>query len=179
MNRKHLACILVGLLIVCIVQGTMWMKNRMAFVQSEAQKATTTANLTATQLLREKKSLSELSQSSEKLIDFLRIWEPYFSPDESPQSAELNITLKIKEDNLVSLSQRYEVVALKGNQSLPYIGRSHITLEDNYARLLNWLGRIETSIPTVRLSSLRVAKGTGKDDLRMEIIFEQPLMKRQ
>jgi len=178
MNRKHLACLVVFLLIVCLVQGTLWVKNWMTTAQKEAQVATAKSNQTASQLVREKKTLGELSRSSEKLIEFLKVWEPYFSPNDSPQNAELNISLKIKEDNLVSLSQRYEVVALKGNQSLPYVGRSHITLEDNYARLLNWLGRIETSIPTVRLSSLRVSKGTGRDDLRMEIVFEQPLLKR-
>ena len=67
---------------------------------------------------------------------------------------------------------------MKGNDSIPKTMRAYLTFEDDYARLLNWLGDLEVKMPTVRTSSARLSKGTRANDLRMEIVLEQPLLSK-
>jgi len=67
---------------------------------------------------------------------------------------------------------------VKGNESIPKTMKAYLTFEDDYARLLNWLGDLEVKMPTLRTSSVRLAKGTRANDLRMEVVLEQPLLKQ-
>ena len=175
MNKKQMACVVVLVIIICMVQGTLWMNKRMHKMQSDAAKAQQQVNNSSTQIMLEKKQLEDLRKNSKELIDYLNLWQPYFSAIDSPQNAELKISLKIKEDNLVSLSQRYEVVSQK-NRSLPKLMRAQVTFEDNYARLLNWIGRLESQLPTMRINSIRLSRGTGPEDLKAEMTLEQPIL---
>jgi len=179
MNNKHVACGIVIFLIICLAQGTLWMNRRMQKMQKDEATARQQTNISSMQLQREQRELTDLRTNSRSLINYLQTWQPYFDEVDSPQSAELKISLKIKEDNLVNLSQRYEVVAQKNNRSLPYVMRAHVTFEDDYARLLNWLGQIEAQVPTMRIGSVRVAKGTGPNDLKMDLILEEPVKNTQ
>ncbi len=179
MNNKHVACGIVIFLIICLAQGTLWMNRRMQKMQSDENKARQEANVASMQLMREQREFTELRTNSRSLIHYLDTWQPFFDQADSPQSAELKISLKIKEDNLVNLAQRYEVVPQKNNRSLPYLMRAHVTFEDDYARLLNWLGQIESQIPTMRVGSVRIAKGTGPNDLKMDLILEEPVKNAQ
>jgi len=175
MNKKHMACVIVLILIIALVQGTMWMNNRMIKIQSNAAKAERDALSSQTQLMLEQKQLADLQKNSKELIDYLHLWEPYFEAVDSPQNAELKISLKIKEDNLISLSQRYSVVSQK-NSSLPKLMRADVTFEDKYALVFNWLGRLESELPTMRINSINAQQGTGPDDIKISMTLEQPIL---
>ena len=175
MNKKIAACVIIGLLMAAMFQTTAWMNQRMKKRHDDAVQARQVADLSATQLIGQQRQLVELRTNSKSLIDYLALWEPYFKEVDSGENAELKISLRIKQANLVSLSQRYEVVALKGNPSLVQAMRAHLTFEDNYVRLLNWLGQLEAQLPTMRIGSLRITKGTRPDDIKINTVLELPL----
>lgn len=178
MNSKHIACGIVALLILLLVQLTLWVQSNRTKVQNEAAAAQQAENDANNQLNQERSQLSELRRQSADVIEFLRIWQPYFTTIDNPQSAEINISMRVKEANLVNLAQRFDQKAVKGNVSIPTSLRAFLTFEDDYARLMNWLGDLETTMPTIRTSSIRLAKGTRANDLRMEVVLEQPLLKK-
>ena len=130
------------------------------------------------QLDRERAQLATLRRQSASLIEFLKTWQPYFESVDTPQSSEVNFTMRVKDANLVNLSQRFEQVKVPGNASIPGALRAFLIFEDDYARLLNWTGELEARMPTVRISSIRLAKGTRANDVRMELILDQPLLKK-
>lgn len=178
MNNKHISCGIVALFIVVFVQFTLWVQGHRTKVQNEAGAAEQAETNASTQLNQERSQLSELRRQSTDLIEFLRIWQPYFTTIDNAQSAEVNLSMRIKEANLVNLAQRFEQSPVKGNASIPNMLRGFLTFEDDYARLMNWLGDLEVKMPTVRTSSVRLSKGTRENDLRMEIVLEQPLLKQ-
>jgi hypothetical protein len=179
MSKKHLACVVIIVLIVVLVQITLSMNKHLFRMRGEASKAKTEAANTSLQLGIERAQYAELEKSSKSLIEYLNVWQPYFRAVDSAQNAELKISLRIKEDNLVSLSQRYETVSNPGNAYLPSIVRAHLTFEDDYVRLLNWLGQVESQLPTLRVSNVRLTRGTGGNDLKMELTLEQPLVRNK
>ena len=176
MSKKHLACVVIIMLIVVLVQLTLSMNKRMVKMQGEADRAKSQAASSSLQLQIEKGQFAELENSSKSLIEYLNIWQPYFKAVDSAQSAELKISLRIKEDSLVSLSQKYETVSNPGNNYLSSMMRARLIFEDDYVRLLNWLGQVESQLPTIRVGSVRLTRGTSGNDLKMELILEQPLV---
>ncbi len=178
MNKKHLACVVIIVLIACIVQFTLWMNKRSVNMRNEADGAKAKVSNTSMQLQIEKGQLAELDKNSRSLIEYLKSWQPYFRAVDSAQNAELKISLRIKEANLVSLSQKYEVASNPGNAFLPSVMRAQLTFEDDYVTLLNWLGQVESQLPTLRTSGIRLSRGSGANDLRMELVLEQPLLKK-
>ena len=183
MNNKHIACGIVALFIVVLVQLTLWVQGNRTKVQNEAD-AAQQAETDASALLNQQKSqLSELRRQSTDLIEFLRIWQPYFTTidttiDNALRSAEVNLSMRIKDANLVNLAQKFDSTSLKGNSSIPNTMRAFLTFEDDYSRLMNWLGDLEVKMPTVRTTSARLSKGTRANDLRMEIVLEQPMLSK-
>ena len=178
MNNKHVACAIVAMLILALVELTLWVQGNRTKVQNEAgaaQQAQADANA---RLAQEQSQLGELRRQSTDLIEFLRIWQPYFTTIDNAQSAEINLSMRIKDANLVNLAQRFEQTPVKGNASIPNTMRAYLTFEDDYTRLMNWLGDLEVKMPTERTSSVRLSKGTRANDLRMEIVLEQPLLKQ-
>lgn len=178
MNSKHISCGIIALLILALVQLTLWAHNNRIKVQREAADAQLAEEDASAQLTREQSQLSELRRQSADLIEFLRVWQPYFLTIDNPQSAEVNMSMRVKDANLLSLSQRFESTPVDGNPSIPSSVKAMITFEDDYVRLMNWLGEIEVKMPTVRTSSIRLSKGTRANDLRMELVLEQPMLKQ-
>jgi hypothetical protein len=175
MNHKHIAALVIGLCILGFVQTTLWMKDKLAGMVKLEQTAKGAAEKAANEATMEQQKLASLRESSADLIAFLEAWEPYFSSMNTPQGAELGISMRLKTSNLVTLSQRYESAGVKNGGVIPRVMRANLTIDDNYARTLNWLGEMEKEIPTLRVSSLRISRGQTATDIRTDLVLEVPL----
>lgn len=175
MNRKHMASLIVALLAAAAVYGTLWTKDRLTAMKKAESSARAKSEKASADYTRELSELSTLRNRSDSLIRFLDAWEPYFEGMNTPQTAELGVSLRIKEDGLITLAQRYEPVGLRGEVTIPRVMRANLTIEDDYVRTLNWLGKIEQQIPTLRISNLRLTKGQRANDIKQEIVLDVPL----
>lgn len=178
MNTKHIAVAIVAVFAALLVQATLWVRGSKTKMQGEAAAALQQEANAVSNLNRERALLDDLSRQSAGLIQFLEEWQPYFQAVNTPQSAEVNLTMRVRESNLVNLAQRYEQAGVKGNASLPAVMRANLIFEDDYSRLMNWLGRLEKEMPTLRVSNVKLTRGTRPNDLRMELIVDHPLLKQ-
>jgi len=48
-------------------------------------------------------------------------------------------------------------------------------VEDDFIKTLNWLGEIESKLPTARVSSLDIARGQSGNDIHMNVVVDIPL----
>ena len=89
----------------------------------------------------------------------------------------------IKQAGLILLAQRFEVVPNKSDTSVPssadetvpQIVRAHLTIEDDFIKSINWLGELESKLPSARISNLELARGQSGNDLRMNLVVDVPL----
>jgi hypothetical protein len=106
-------------------------------------------------------------------------WAPYFAIIEEQEAAETGISMKVREAEMLNLSQRYQQIPHKinnvDNKSLPILMRSALVFDDSYSKLLNWVGMMEQIRPTMRIGRITLAKGSRGDDLRMDVTLEVPL----
>jgi hypothetical protein len=130
-------------------------------------------------LQAEKDVFADLQRQSNDLLEFISKWEPYFAVLEEQEAAETSISMKVRETDMLNLSQRYQQVPHKinnmANKSLPILMRANLVFDDDYAKLLNWVGMMEKIRPTMRIGRLSLTKGSRGEDLRMDVTLEVPL----
>lgn len=181
MNPKQLGAVIVLAGIFLAVQLGMMFQNKARAVDVEVEKARGEEKGLQTQLGAEKDVLTDLERQSDELLAFVAGWKPYFALMKEKQSAETGISMKVREEAMLTLSQRYQEVPHKinnkDNASLPVLIRASLLFDDNFIKLLSWFGNMEKIRPTMRVGKIALSKGSRGDDLRMELVLEVPLLK--
>jgi hypothetical protein len=181
MNPKQLGAILVLAGILIAVQLGMTFQKKARTIDVEVEKARAEEKALETQLGVEKELLADLQRQSADLLEFVAKWKPYFALMSEQQSAETGISMIVREQAMLTLSQRYEQVphkiSNKDIDALPVLVRASLLFDDKYTKLLNWIGNMEKIKPTMRIGRLALSKGSRGDDLRMELVLEVPLRK--
>ncbi len=183
MNAKQIGCIILLVGILVSVQFGLSLRRQAQAVDAEADKASVEETGLRTQLAAETATLQDLERQSDELIAFVQKWEPFFAVIEEQQAAETGISMKVREANMLNLSQRYQQIPHKinnkENASLPILVRASLVFDDDFTKLLNWLGMMEKIRPTMRIGRLALSKGSRGDDLRMEVTLEIPLRNKK
>lgn len=179
MNGKQLGMIVVLVGILLLIQLGQSFQQKAKALNAEADSASKEETSLTTQLQAEQEVYNDLQRQSKELLDFVAKWEPYFAILDEQQAAETGISMKVREADMLNLSQRYQQVPHrinnKNNASLPILMRASLVFDDDYVKLLNWVGLMEKIKPTMRIGRLVLAKGSRGDDLRMEVTLEVPL----
>jgi hypothetical protein len=179
MNAKQLGIVVVLLGILFFVQVGQSFQNKAKALNKEAEAAGQEEASLLTQLQAEKGVYEDLQRQSKDLLEFVSKWEPYFAVLEEQEAAETSISMKVRETDMLNLSQRYQQVPHKinntANKSLPILMRANLIFDDDYAKLLNWVGMMEKIRPTMRVGRLVLSKGSRGEDLRMDVTLDVPL----
>ncbi len=176
MNRKHLAVIIVALLAVLFLQGVLEIRKRLVAIQNQVAEAQAASAGKEMLLNTERAAMRNIESESAAMLAYLDAWSPPLSKVNTPESGELTVSGRVKEADLVTLAQRFEVAANPGNDAIPKLVRAHLTFEDDYARTLNWLGKIEQNLPSSRVTDLRIARGESDNDVRLTLVLDVPLL---
>jgi len=179
MNAKQLGIVAVLVAILLMVQVAQSFRTKASALDAEVAKVAKEEKSLRTQLQAEQEVFGELKDQSDELIAFVEKWEPFFAIIEEQQSAETGISMKVREAEMLNLSQRYQQIphkiSGKLNKSLPILMRATLVFDDDYSKLLNWIGTMEKIRPTMRIGRLALAKGSRGEDLRMDLVLEVPL----
>jgi hypothetical protein len=182
MNSKQLSCLVLLVGILLAYQLGQSLQNKAVATAAEVVAANIEEGNLRTQLKAERGTMNDLQRQSKDLIEFVGQWEPFFAILEEQQAAETGISMKVREANMLNISQRYEQLPHrfnnKENPSLPTLVRATLVFDDDYAKLLNWLGMMEKIKPTMRVGRVALSKGSRGTDLRMEAVLEVPLRKK-
>jgi|688.fasta_scaffold157377_3 hypothetical protein len=183
MNPKQLGIVLVLAGILVCVQLGMMFQNKARGLDVEVEKAKAEEQSLQSTLSAESDLLADLQRQSAELLEFVGKWIPYFGLLEEKQSVETSISMKVREEAMLTLSQRYQEVPHKISNkdigSLPVLIRASLLFDDKYDKLLDWFGFMEQDKPTMRVGKISLSKGSRGDDLRMELVLEVPLLKEK
>ena len=183
MNPKQLGVVLVLVGILGCVQLGMMFQNKARGLDVEVEKAKSEEKALQSTLSAERDLLTDLQRQSDELLKFVDKWIPYFGLLEEKQSVETSISMKVREEAMLTLSQRYQEVphkiSNKDIDSLPVLIRASLLFDDKYDKLLDWFGFMEQDKPTMRVGKISLSKGSRGEDLRMELVLEVPLLKEK
>jgi hypothetical protein len=183
MTQKHIACLVILFFCIVIAQGISMLNRRTNDMKAGAAKAQRDAEIAASSARSQRLILDDLGRKSADLLDYLKTWEPHLSRLSTPESVEINLNALIKESGLILLAQRFEVTPNKtggavpsaADATIPQIVRAHLTIEDDFVKSVNWLGDLESKLPSARVSNLQLARGQNGNDVRLALIVDVPL----
>jgi len=176
MNPKQLACVVLLLIIGAMTYTAQIIHNKVATTRAAAEDAETAATTAETERSTAEIEATMFKTDTEEVRRFLRSWLPAIERVQTQQEAEQTIELSLRERgiNLVR-SRKTELKQTAGNKIIPKSVLTTLTIEEEFAKVLNWLGDIERRLPTARMKVVQITGGSTGRQLKMEVSFETPI----
>jgi hypothetical protein len=176
MNPKQLACVILLMIIGAMIYTAQIIHKTVATTRAAAENAENAA-ITA----ESERSIAEIEtgvfkSDTDDVRRFLRSWLPSIEHVQTQQEAEQTIELSLRERgiNLVR-SRKTESKQSAGNKLIPRSVITTLTIEEEFAKVLNWLGDIERRLPTARMKVVQITGGSTGTQLKMQVSFETPI----
>jgi len=176
MNPKQLACIILLMIIGAMTYTAQVIHKTVATTRAEAEDAETAAVTAENERSTAEIETAVFKANTEDLRRFLRSWLPAIEHVQTQQEAEQTIELSLRERgiNLVR-SRKTESKQSAGNKLIPRSVITTLTIEEEFAKVLNWLGDIERRLPTARMKVVQITGGSTGTQLKMDVSFETPI----
>jgi len=179
MNGKKIACLLLIMIIAAVVYGTQMMQHAAAAMATEKDTANEEFVTADTECFKQEANLKKRTDQTRELRQFLDTWTPVIGRFQSSQDAEQELMRTIRNNSLLTLSQKFEVRANGTNPLVPKSLLASLTVQDDFPKTLNWLGEIERKLPVARVTSCRLKKGDAGGRVNLEVHLEVPLINLQ
>lgn len=176
MNNKHLACTVLGMVIAAMAYGTMMFHNKLKVAKDDEAAAQGAYDSAVFARSAQQRSLVILEKNTKGSREYLSLWEPHLKQTRNAQFGEALINLRIKQGDIITLSQSFETVKFNKGGTIPTTLQARLVFEDDYVKTLNWLANLEGTMPATRVSSLRLAKGQSGNDIKMETTIDIPIL---
>ena len=176
MNNKHMACTVLGMAIIGMAYATMGFHNKLKLAKDEEQAAKTAYDSAVFGCNAQQRSFIILREKTKAIREYLAQWEPHLKQTRNPQFGEALINLRIKQDDIITLSQGFETVEQDKGGTIEKTLQARLVFEDDYIKTLNWLANLEGSMPAIRVTSCRLSKGQSGNDIKMELTVDVPIV---
>jgi hypothetical protein len=176
MNPKQLACVILLMIIGTMTYTAQIIHNKVTTTRTEAEDAEHAAITAENERSTAEIETAMFKTDTEDVRRFLRSWLPAIERVQTQQEAEQTIELSLRERgiNLVR-SRKTELKTAASNKLIPKSVLTTLTIEEEYAKVLNWLGDIERRLPTARMKVVQITGGSSGRQLKMEVSFETPI----
>ena len=177
MNPKQLACVVLMMIIGAVVYFGQIVHKKVAAMKQSAESAKQDAAGAEGAHQTAEIFTAKTKAETEELRRFLKSWVPYVDKAQTEQEVEsaIDFSLRDRGINLVR-NRKTEMKAMRENKIIPRTVLTTIIIEDEYAKVLNWLGDVERRLPLARVNSCRITGGSTSRQLRLDIAIETPII---
>lgn len=176
MNPKQLACFILMALIGVIVYAAQIVHQKVSAMRQEADDAESAATTAETERSTAEIKTAVLKTETEEIRRFLRAWLPAVEKIQTQQEVEQTIELSLREGGIGLVRQRRtEPKGSTTNKLIPKSVLTTLTIEEEYAKVLNWLGDIERRLPLSRMKIVQITGGSTARQLKLDVSFETPI----
>ncbi len=177
MNNHKIATVFLALLIGAMGFGVNYLRGK-ASTASEAAEAAKQAAQSAEQTKKLAQiQLKTLNTTTEKVRTVYNEWVPFFEATSSSREAEQLITGIVKETGIFLVSQRFNYETVSGHELISDVVVAELTVQDSYSRALNWLGKVEESIPTSTVYACHIEPGDTAESVKIYVKLKVPIVK--
>jgi hypothetical protein len=176
MNPKQLACFILMALIGVIFYTAQIVHQKVTAMRQEADDAESAATNAETERSAAEIKTAVLKTETEEIRRFLRAWLPAVEKIQTQQEVEQTIELSLREGGIGLVRQRRtEPKGSSTNKLIPKSVLTTLTIEEEYAKVLNWLGDIERRLPLSRMKVVQITGGSSARQLKLDVSFETPI----
>lgn len=163
-------------LIGVIVYIAQIVHQKVSAMRQEAEDAESAATNAETERSAAEIKTAVLKTETEEIRRFLRAWLPAVEKIQTQQEVEQTIELSLREGGIGLVRQRRtEPKGSSTNKLIPKSVLTTLTIEEEYAKVLNWLGGIERRLPLSRMKIVQITGGSTARQLKLDVSFETPI----
>ena len=177
MNPKQLACVVLMMFIGVVTYFAQIVHQKVGAMKKAATMAQQDA-LTAEGARQAAEILTARTRAeTEEIRRFLQAWIPYVDKAQTEQEVEGIIEFCLRERGITLVrSRKTEVKTARDNKIIPKSVLTTLVIEDEYAKVMNWLGDVEKKLPLARVRTCRFTGGSSARQLRLDVSLETPLI---
>lgn len=176
MNGKQLACIVLLMIVGAITYGAQIVHRKAEAVVAEAEATKQDAKIAADGTKNAETRLKLQEHDAKDLQGFLKAWTPQIQRLASRQEVEGAIQANTREKGVFVVNQRFEEKNNSGQRMMPRSILATLEIEDEYPKVMNWLGEMEKKVPLARVTSCRISSASTGAQIHMEVALEVPLI---
>ena len=178
MNNHKMACFFLLVVIGGLLYGTQEMRNRTAKAREAAESARAEAESAQLQRGMAETALIALERETFELREGYKAWFPHFRAATTPQEGEQRISDAVREGKVFLLSNRFQMKDFAAEDKGVLIGalEGELEFEDDYVKTLNWLGKLEETVPNCRITGCNIIRGDRANNIRVKLKLEMPIM---
>ncbi|MEQ1751071.1 MAG: hypothetical protein ABL974_16705 [Prosthecobacter sp.] len=177
MNPKQLACVVLMAIIGALTYGGQMAHKKTDAMRKSAEKAM--GDATAADGARQTAEIltTRTKAETDELRRFLKSWVPYVDKVQTEQEVVSAVELSLRDKNITLVtSNKTEGKNTRENKLMPKIFFTTVVIEDEYAKVVNWLGEIEKRLPLARVTSCRMTGGSTPLQMRLDVSLETPIV---
>lgn len=178
MNNHKAASILILLIVGLMGFGVHKLRSKAVAARDAANVAKNQADQAEQQKKIAEIKLKTIDAKTAQLRKVYTEWLPHFESFKSSRAGEQKITDVVREGDVFLLSQRFNYQEIDKGDLISHALVADLVVEDDYAKTLNWLGKLEESIPSCRISKCRIERGDRGNNVHMELKVQVPVLNR-
>lgn len=176
MNGKKIACVVLLMIVGVFAYAGQIMHQKADAKIRSADAAEDAAIEAEDQLTTAEISVATTRDEASQLLKFLESWQPHAERFQTQLEVESALQSLIRSTSVLVMSQKFESRDTKMNPVVGKVVRAAFTVEDEYAKVLNWLGEVERRIPLTRIMTCQLTGGENGRLVHAEVSFEIPIM---
>jgi hypothetical protein len=176
MKAKHVACIIIGLLVFAQLYGVFVIHSKAEAMKAEASVANDAAQAAQQELNRSTMALNGQKVRTDAIRKYLHVWEPYLRQSANEERGQTMIDELIRQGGLQAIDRKYNASPMTGSVYVPKVVRAELLFEDDYHKSVEWLGELERAYPSCRIFKCRLTKGSNANDIKMELTVDLPIV---
>lgn len=177
MKNHQSACFFLLFLTGAMLYGVNSLRNATAAARELAVQTLADAETAEQQAQLAEIQLKSLDAKTADLRLVYTEWKPHFESCRSPQDAEQRIAEAIRETDVFLISQKFEAKEVDRGAAISDALVADLVVEDDYSKALNWLGRLEESIPNSRITKCQIERGDRGNDIHLVVQLQIPILK--
>lgn len=177
MNNHKIACAIIGVLTLAMLWGVNQVRAKAQVAKDDRSTAEVQTKGAEQQKMIAEASLQSVDKKTADLRKVYTEWLPHFQSLKNTSDGEQKIAEAVREGDVFLLSQKFKPKKMKDG----FIGNmleAELVVEDEYSKVINWLGTLEQKIPTCRISKCAITRGDRGNDIHVEMKVEVPVIKQ-
>jgi len=178
MNGKKIACVLLMAIVAVFAYSGQMMHKKAAAKAAEADSAENDANTAQGALSVAQITVEKARAEADEIIRFLEAWRPYAERYQTQTDIETAVQASLRGTGLLVLSQKFEPRDIRDNKNplIKKVIQASLTIEDEYAKAMNWVGEVERKIPLTRITGCELTGGETSRLVHAEVKIEIPVI---
>lgn len=177
MNPKQLACVVLMMFIGAMVYFGQIVHKKVSAMKKDAETAEQASTNAANGYQLAEILATKTKAETDDLRRFLTAWTPHIERSQTTQEVDSAVDFSLRERGITLVRNRKpELKNARDNKLIPRSLLTTITVEDEYAKVMNWLGDIERRLPLARVTACRVTGGSNARQVKLDVSIEAPLI---